>query len=27
VYNLSGQRIAHPQRGIYIKNVKKYFVK
>ncbi len=27
VYNLSGQRIAQPQRGIYIKNGKKYFVK
>ena len=27
VYNLAGQRIAQPQRGIYIKNGKKYFVK
>jgi hypothetical protein len=27
IYNLSGQRVATPTRGIYIKNGKKYIIK
>jgi hypothetical protein len=27
IYNLQGQRVEHPTRGIYIKNGKKYIIR
>jgi len=27
IYNLSGQRVVNPQKGIYIKNGRKYVIR